>query len=57
MFKKAKAIMDELALLPQDAECTVLENGVFEWNLPYSSDLNKDYWSGDRKFRGIKDNH
>lgn len=49
--------MDELALLPQDAECTVLENGVFEWNLPYSSDLNKDYWSGDRKFRGIKDNH
>lgn len=46
MFEKAKAIMDELALLPQDAEWTVLENGQIWGELPDSPDLNKDYWNG-----------
>lgn len=53
MFEKAKAIMDELALLPKDAELTVLENGELEWNLPNSPDLNIDYWSGDIRL-GLK---
>lgn len=47
MVDKAFAMMDELSILPQDAEFTVLENGDFEWELPDRTDLNKDYWYGD----------
>ncbi|MEK4091788.1 VanZ family protein [Viridibacillus sp. FSL H8-0110] len=47
MVDKALAMMDELSILPQDAEFTVLENGDFEWELPDRTDLNKDYWYGD----------
>ena len=45
--EKAKSLMDELSILPQDAEFTVLENGEFEWHLPDHPDLNRDYWTGD----------
>ena len=45
--EKAKSLMDELSILPQDAEFTVLENGEFEWQLPDRPDLNRDYWTGD----------
>ncbi|WP_342503725.1 VanZ family protein [Lysinibacillus sp. FSL L8-0126] len=44
---KAKAIMDELALLPQEAEFTVWENGELEWTLPDCANINKDYWLGE----------
>ena len=44
---KAKAIMDELALLPQEAEFTVWENGELEWTLPDRANINKDYWLGE----------
>lgn len=44
---KAKAIMDELALLPQEAEFTVWENGELEWTLPDHANINKDYWLGE----------
>jgi len=44
---KAKSLMDELSLLPQDAEFAVQENGEFEWTLPDRTDVHKDYWTGD----------
>lgn len=44
---KAKAIMDELALLPQEAEFTVWENGELEWTLPDRANINKNYWLGE----------
>lgn len=44
---KAKAIMDELALLSQEAEFTVWENGELEWTLPDRANINKDYWLGE----------
>lgn len=43
----AKAMMDEFAILPQDAEMTVLDTGEFAWNLKDSTNLNADYWTGD----------
>ncbi|MEB2279480.1 VanZ family protein [Lysinibacillus xylanilyticus] len=43
----AKAMMDEFAILPQDAEMTVLDTGEFTWNLKDSTNLNTDYWTGD----------
>lgn len=45
--EKAKSLMDELSILPQDAEFTVQENGEFEWTLPDRPDVTKDYWTGD----------
>jgi hypothetical protein len=39
--------MDELSILPQDAEFSVLESGEFVWNSPDRPDLNADYWHGD----------
>lgn len=47
MVDKALTMMDELSILPQDAEFTVLESGDFEWKLPDRTDLYKDYWHGD----------
>ncbi|MFY0518499.1 VanZ family protein [Lysinibacillus sp. UGB7] len=47
MVDKALAMMDELSILPQDAEFTVLESGDFEWKLPDRTDLSNDYWHGD----------
>jgi len=47
MLKKAKALMDDLSILPPAATFTVLEDGKYEWDLPDSIDLNTDYWSGD----------
>ncbi|QPA57136.1 VanZ family protein [Lysinibacillus sphaericus] len=44
---KAKSLMNELSLLPQDAEFDVQENGEFEWTLPDRTDVHKDYWTGD----------
>ncbi|MED3804581.1 VanZ family protein [Lysinibacillus xylanilyticus] len=47
MVDMALALMDELSILPQNAEFTIFENGNFEWELPDRTDLNKDYWRGD----------
>lgn len=47
LLDMAKAIMDEFAILPQDAEMTVLDTGEFAWNLKDSTNLNADYWTGD----------
>lgn len=47
LIDKAKALMDDLSILPQEAEFSVLESGEFEWNLPDRPDLNVDYWHGD----------
>ncbi|MGE7129018.1 VanZ family protein [Lysinibacillus xylanilyticus] len=47
MIVKAKAMMDDFGILPQDAEMTVMETGEFEWNLQDSPNLNTDYWTGD----------
>ncbi|WP_155592262.1 VanZ family protein [Lysinibacillus cavernae] len=47
LVDKAKEIINELSLLPQDAEFTVLESGNFEWKLPDRTNLNKDYWLGE----------
>lgn len=47
MLGKAKALMDDLSIIPPGATFTVLEDGKFEWNLPDSTDLNRDYLSGD----------
>lgn len=47
MLGKAKALMDDLSIIPPAATFTVLEDGKFEWNLPDSTDLNRDYLSGD----------
>lgn len=47
MFEKAQAIVEKLSILPQEAECTEMESGEFEWNLPDNLDLKSDYWRGD----------
>lgn len=47
MIDMAKRLMDEFAILPQDAEMTVLETGEFEWNFQDSTNLNTDYWTGE----------
>lgn len=47
MIDKAKAMMDDFGILPQDAEMTVMETGEFEWNLQDSTNLSTDYWTGD----------
>ncbi|GLC89118.1 VanZ family protein [Lysinibacillus piscis] len=53
MMEEATALMEELALLPQDAELTVSENGLFEWQLLDRPDVNMNYWSGEVRL-GLK---
>ena len=47
LVNKAKSVMDELSLLPQDVAFTALDNGVFQWTLPDRTESNQDYWLGD----------
>lgn len=47
LVNKAKSVMDELSLLPQDVAFTALDNGVFQWTLPDRAESNQDYWLGD----------
>ncbi|MED4729691.1 VanZ family protein [Aneurinibacillus migulanus] len=47
MLPKAKAIMADLGLLPEEANFTVLEGGEFQWSLPDKAELNKNYWIGE----------
>ncbi|WP_314588188.1 VanZ family protein [Paenibacillus terrigena] len=47
MVPKAKTIMADLGLLPQDADFTVLEGGEFQWSLPDKAELDENYWTGE----------
>ncbi len=47
MLPKAKIIMADLGLLPQDADFTALEGGEFQWSLPDKAELNENYWTGE----------
>lgn len=44
---KAKTIMADLGLLPQDADFTALEDGEFQWSLPDKAGLHESYWTGE----------
>jgi glycopeptide antibiotics resistance protein len=47
MLAKAKTVMADLGLPPQDAELTTLEDGEFQWSLPDKAGLNENYWTGE----------
>ncbi|MGE7822802.1 VanZ family protein [Paenibacillus sp. NPDC093718] len=47
MSQKAKTMMADLGLLPQEAELTALEDGEFQWSLPDKAGLNESYWTGE----------
>lgn len=47
MLAKAKTVMADLGLPPQDAELTTLEDGEFHWSLLDKAGLNENYWTGE----------
>lgn len=47
MLAKAKTMMADLGLLPQDADLTTLEDGEFQWSLPDKAGVNESYWTGE----------
>lgn len=47
MLAKAKTMMADLGLLPQDADVTALEDGEFQWSLPDKAGLYQSYWTGE----------
>lgn len=47
MLAKAKTLMADLGLLPQDAELTALEDGEFQWTLTDKAGLTVSYWTGE----------
>lgn len=47
MLAKAKTVMADLGLLPQDADLTILEDGEFQWSLPDKAGFNESYWTGE----------
>lgn len=47
MLAKAKTVMADLGLLPQEADITVLDGGEFQWSLPDKAGVNESYWTGE----------
>ncbi|OIB02797.1 hypothetical protein AK95_32135 [Paenibacillus sp. LC231] len=47
MLSKAKTIIADLGLLPQEAHLTALDSGEFQWSLPDKAGLNGNYWTGE----------
>ncbi|MFG1731564.1 VanZ family protein [Paenibacillus sp. 843] len=47
LSQKARTIMADLGLLPQDADFTALDGGEYQWSLPDKAGLNESYWTGE----------
>ncbi|WP_339218220.1 VanZ family protein [Paenibacillus sp. FSL W7-1332] len=47
LLSKAKIMMADLGILPQEADVTALEDGEFQWTLPDKAGLTESYWTGE----------
>ncbi|MCR8642938.1 VanZ family protein [Paenibacillus sp. N1-5-1-14] len=47
MLLKAKTIMADLGILPQNVDFTELEGGEFQWSPQNKVELNENYWTGE----------
>ncbi|MGC6585865.1 VanZ family protein [Paenibacillus sp. Dod16] len=47
LLSKAKIMMADLGILPQEADVTALEDGEFQWTLTDKAGLTESYWTGE----------